>query len=162
LLRDERSALTGKSQQRKLVPMPAALGEFPIYPSRRVRLSDRLLSSNAWLSDRVPVCRSSCGDTRFSVHGLPPTSADSGGAVMADMRVHQCQCPGCRGGADYPKRELHQQMNLLLSRLDEQQRRWFAALESKKIGHGGDTLLSLITGLDSNTIRRGRAELDAG
>ena len=50
-------------------------------------------------------------------------------------------------------------MNLLMSRLDEQQRRWYAAVESAKIGHGGDRLLSRITGLDVDTIRRGRAEL---
>jgi hypothetical protein len=48
-----------------------------------------------------------------------------------------------------------------MSRLDEQQRRWFAALESKKAGYGGDTLFSLITGLRVDTIRCGREELDA-
>jgi hypothetical protein len=48
-----------------------------------------------------------------------------------------------------------------MSRLDEQQRRWLAALESKKLGYGGDTLLALITGLHVDTIRRGREELDA-
>ncbi len=53
-------------------------------------------------------------------------------------------------------------MNLLLSRLDEQQRRWYAAVESHKVGHGGDTLLCLITGLHVDTIRRGREELQAG
>ena len=52
-------------------------------------------------------------------------------------------------------------MNLLMSRLNEQQRRWFAALESKKAGYGGDTLFALITGLHVDTIRRGREELDA-
>jgi hypothetical protein len=52
-------------------------------------------------------------------------------------------------------------MNLFLSRLDEQQRRWYVALESKKIGPGGDVLLSQITGLDVETIRRGRRELEA-
>ena len=51
-------------------------------------------------------------------------------------------------------------MNLLLSRMDEQQRRWYVGLESMKIGHGGDTLLSLITGLNVETIRRGRQELE--
>ena len=51
-------------------------------------------------------------------------------------------------------------MNLLLSRLDEQQRRWYVALEAKKLGHGGVTLLSQITGLSVDTIRRGRDELD--
>jgi hypothetical protein len=50
-------------------------------------------------------------------------------------------------------------MNLFLSRLDEPQRRWFVALESTRIGHGGDRLLSQITGLDEKTIRRGREEL---
>jgi hypothetical protein len=52
-------------------------------------------------------------------------------------------------------------MNLLCSRLDEQQRRWFAAIESKKLGHGGDTRLALIVGLHVDTIRRGREELEA-
>lgn len=51
-------------------------------------------------------------------------------------------------------------MNLYLSRLDEQQRRWYAALEAKKIGHGGTKQMSLVTGMHVNTIRRGRRELD--
>ncbi|HKB01305.1 MAG TPA: hypothetical protein VKD90_03755 [Gemmataceae bacterium] len=80
---------------------------------------------------------------------------------MADSPLHQCQCPDCASGKDHPGRQLHRQMNLLARRLDEQQRRWFAALESKKVGHGGDTLLSLILGLHVDTIRRGREELDA-
>ncbi|MCD4685634.1 MAG: hypothetical protein K8S97_06840 [Anaerolineae bacterium] len=45
-------------------------------------------------------------------------------------------------------------MNLLMSRLDEQQRRWYAAVESEKIGHGGDVQVSRITGLNVETIRR--------
>jgi len=52
-------------------------------------------------------------------------------------------------------------MMLVFSRLDEQQRRWFAALESNRFGRGGDTLLAQITGLDEKTIRRGREELAA-
>jgi len=51
-------------------------------------------------------------------------------------------------------------MNLLLSRLDEQQRRWYAALEAKKLGRGGMTLMSQITGMSVDTIRRGRDELE--
>jgi len=50
-------------------------------------------------------------------------------------------------------------LNLLLSRLNEQERRWVAALESERLGRGGDRRLSLITGLDVETIRRGRREL---
>jgi hypothetical protein len=80
---------------------------------------------------------------------------------MADIELHQCQCPNCAAGHDHANRELHRQLNLLCSRLDEQQRRWLAALESKKVGHGGDALVSLIVGLHVDTIRRGRQELDA-
>jgi hypothetical protein len=80
---------------------------------------------------------------------------------MADIVVHQCQCPVCSADADHPDRQRHHCINLVLSRLDEQQRRWLAALESLKIGHGGDKLLSQITGLHPDTIRRGREELDA-
>lgn len=78
---------------------------------------------------------------------------------MTALNVTVCQCPRCQQEADHPERELHWQMNLLCSRLDEQQRRWYVALESNRIGHGGDRLLSHITGLDEKTIRRGREEL---
>ena len=50
-------------------------------------------------------------------------------------------------------------MNVFISRLDEAQRRWYVALESQRSGQGGDRLLSQITGLDEQTIRRGREEL---
>ena len=75
------------------------------------------------------------------------------------MDVHQCHCPRCIRDGDHPDRLLHGHLNLLLSRLNEQQRRWVAALESERLGRGGDRLLSLITGLDVETIRRGRREL---
>lgn len=75
--------------------------------------------------------------------------------------IHQCQCPACRQSQEHAVGQQHHQMNLFLSRLDEQQRRWYAALESKRLGHGGDSLLAQITGLDVETIRRGRRELDA-
>jgi len=81
---------------------------------------------------------------------------------MADVTVHSCQCPDCQAGHDHGERQWHHQINLVMSRLDEQQRRWLAALESKKAGYGGDTLLALITGLHVDTIRRGREELEAG
>ena len=81
---------------------------------------------------------------------------------MPTRLVHVCRCPTCRGSDPHPDQQLHRQMNLLASRLDEQQRRWYAAVESAKVGHGGDTLLSLITGLHVDTIRRGREEIAAG
>lgn len=80
---------------------------------------------------------------------------------MHDATIRVCQCPPCRKPADHPDKIVHHRMNLLISRLDEQQRRWYVALESMKIGHGGDALLSQITGLNVETIRRGRQELEA-
>jgi hypothetical protein len=81
---------------------------------------------------------------------------------MADTTIHRCQCPQCQGGSDHPDHHWHTHLILLMSRLDEQQRRWLAAFESQKLGYGGDTTVALITGLHVDTIRRGREELDAG
>jgi hypothetical protein len=80
---------------------------------------------------------------------------------MADAGVHECECSDCLNEQDHPERRHHHEINLLMSRLDEQQRRWLAALESKKLGYGGDALAALVTGLHVDTIRRGREELDA-
>lgn len=78
---------------------------------------------------------------------------------MPEREIHVCQCPDCLSGVTSASQKRHQQMNLLLSRFDEQQRRWYAAVEADKIGHGGIRLLSLITGLDEKTIVRGREEM---
>jgi len=48
---------------------------------------------------------------------------------------------------------------LFYSLLDEQQRRLFAGLESMKLGHGGDSVLAEVLGLDPHTIARGRRQL---
>jgi hypothetical protein len=52
------------------------------------------------------------------------------------------------------------QASLVFARLNEQQRRLVAGLLSKSFGWGGDTRVSLVTGLDPKTIKRGREELD--
>ena len=75
--------------------------------------------------------------------------------------VAECQCPHCQQQDAHPERVLHRRMNVFLSRLDEAQRRWYVALESQRIGHGGDRLLAQITGMNETTIRRGREELEA-
>src|SRR4249919_2393406 len=82
-------------------------------------------------------------------------------AGRAAEAVHECGCGPCRRGEAHANREYHRQMNLLLSRLDEQQRRWYLAVESQRLGHGADRLLFEITGVDEKTIRRGREELAA-
>lgn len=79
---------------------------------------------------------------------------------MTIKNVHQCQCDNCLQPNPHPDKEIHHQMNLLLSRFDEQQRRWYVGLEAKKLGHGGATKLSQITGMNVDTIRRGRRELE--
>jgi hypothetical protein len=81
---------------------------------------------------------------------------------MPISEVHQCRCASCQQATDNPDKKLHQQMNLLLSRLDEQQRRWYVAIEANRLGHGGVRALATITGLDEKTIQRGQQELEAG
>ena len=77
---------------------------------------------------------------------------------MQDAGNRRCRCPECLAGDPWTT-ENHRLFNLLLERLAEDHRRWVVALESLKIGHGGDRLLSLITGMHVETIRRGRREL---
>ena len=48
---------------------------------------------------------------------------------------------------------------LFLSTLDERQRRLYAGLESLRLGHGGDSRIAALTGMDVHTIAKGRAEL---
>jgi len=77
-----------------------------------------------------------------------------------DINIHVCQCTHCQQQNEHPDQLYHRQINLLISRMDEQQRRWFVAFESIKLGHGGIELMHQITGMDQKTIRRGRRELE--
>jgi hypothetical protein len=77
---------------------------------------------------------------------------------MPSPEVHRCQCPHGQQEAPHPDQGLHHQMTVWLSRLDEQQRRWYAAIEANRLGHGGEPVVAHITGLDPHTIRRGRQE----
>jgi hypothetical protein len=79
---------------------------------------------------------------------------------MPISAVHTCQCADCQDPGEHPDKELHEQINLVASRLDEQQRRWFIALEANRAGHGGIRLFSQITGMDEKTIERGQQELE--
>ena len=79
---------------------------------------------------------------------------------MPISKPHACQCANCQSSGEHPDKKLHRQMNLLLSRLDEQQRRWYVAVEANRIGYGGLRLLSQITGLDEKTIQRRQQEME--
>jgi len=48
---------------------------------------------------------------------------------------------------------------IFFSLLDERQRRLYAGLESLKWGHGGDSKVASLLGLDQKTVARGRREL---
>jgi hypothetical protein len=78
---------------------------------------------------------------------------------MSVIEVRVCQCARCQAGEAHPGRALHEQMNLLLSRLGEAERRWYAAVEANRLGRGGAQVVAQITGLDEKTIRRGQAEV---
>ena len=80
---------------------------------------------------------------------------------MSEANIRECECDDCLQPGTHSSKELHRRMNLFLSRLDEQQRRWYVALESEKIGHGGDRLMSQISGIHVETIRRGQRELES-
>lgn len=55
--------------------------------------------------------------------------------------------------------ELKAAIILFFSLLDEKQRRLYAGLESYKLGHGGDTQIAKLLGLDVHTVSKGRKEL---
>lgn len=75
--------------------------------------------------------------------------------------IHQCQCAVCAAASDERVVGYHRQINLLLSRLNEPQRRWYVGVLSQEPASPGDVQLSLITGLAEKTIHRGRHELQA-
>jgi hypothetical protein len=73
--------------------------------------------------------------------------------------LHQCECSVCQQQTDEDIMRYHHQVNLLLSRLAEPQRRWCVGVLSQEPASPGDAQLALITGLDEKTIRRGRQEM---
>jgi hypothetical protein len=79
-----------------------------------------------------------------------------------EPEVHECECAICQAGEDQAVRAHHRQINLLLSRLDEAQQRWYVGVLSTTENAPSDSLLAQITGLTEKTIQRGRAELENG
>jgi hypothetical protein len=73
--------------------------------------------------------------------------------------VHACECPRCR---QYPNGRVareHRALNRLIAASDERTRRLLAGFLARKHGKGGIALLARITGLDRDTVARGRSEL---
>jgi hypothetical protein len=73
--------------------------------------------------------------------------------------VHLCECAICQQQSDAVVVRYHAQINLLLSRLAEPQRRWYVGVLSQEPDSPSEAHLALITGLDEKTIQRGRHEM---
>lgn len=80
---------------------------------------------------------------------------------MSSQAIHTCECTICQGDSDEHVVVYHRQLNLLLSRLNEPQRRWYVGLLSLEPNSPSDEELSRISGLDEKTIRCGRRELES-
>lgn len=75
--------------------------------------------------------------------------------------IHRCSCSLCCQEPDGDIAREHQAIKRLLACSDERGRRLLVGFLAQQYGHGGITLLDRITGLDRNTIARGRRELFA-
>src|SRR6266481_3180162 len=73
--------------------------------------------------------------------------------------IHECQCAVCQAGTDSDIQGQHRRINIVMSQLNEGQRRWYVGSMSQVTDGPSDQELSRITGLDVKTIRRGRREV---
>jgi hypothetical protein len=73
--------------------------------------------------------------------------------------IHRCSCRSCCQEPDGALAQEHQAINRLVARADERSRRLLVGFLAQQHGRGGIALLARITGLDRNTIARGRREL---
>ncbi len=73
--------------------------------------------------------------------------------------VHHCECEVCQANSDPELARHHHQINLLLSRMSEPQRRWYVATLADDPHAPSISTLARITGLDPKTIQLGRQEL---
>jgi hypothetical protein len=79
---------------------------------------------------------------------------------MSVHSLHQCECLVCQQQTDEEIVRYHRQVNLLLSRLAEPQRRWYVGVLSQEPESPSDAQLALISGIDEKTIQRGRQEME--
>jgi hypothetical protein len=76
--------------------------------------------------------------------------------------IHRCGCAACHREPEGAVAHEHQAINRLVACTDERRRRLVVGFLAQQYGRGGIALLARITGLDRNTIARGRRELDQG
>src|SRR5947209_2170531 len=78
---------------------------------------------------------------------------------MHASQLSQCGCPDCLGGIDHPDAQYHRELQFFLATLNDEQRRLFAAVESRRQGRGGVGSVAQITGLCKATVAYGRRQL---
>jgi hypothetical protein len=82
-------------------------------------------------------------------------------AIEPEPVVHRCTCGTCQAGSDPQLARHHHQINLLLSRMSEPPRRWYAASLADEPHAPSLSDLARITGLAPKPIQLGRHELSA-
>ena len=75
--------------------------------------------------------------------------------------VHRCECRACEEGSNSELARYHHQINLLLSRMTEPQRRWYVGTLADDPHAPSISELARITGLDPKTIQLGRHGIKA-
>jgi hypothetical protein len=78
---------------------------------------------------------------------------------MHASQLAQCGCPDCRGGIAHPEAQYHRELQCFLGTLNDEQRRLFAAVESRRQGRGGVGRVAQITSLCKATVAYGRRQL---
>jgi hypothetical protein len=73
--------------------------------------------------------------------------------------ANNCQCRQCVEQPSSAVAELHRQINQLVVLLNEKDRRQFVGLLARQLGRGGVTIMTKVSGLDRNTIKRGQQEI---
>jgi hypothetical protein len=75
------------------------------------------------------------------------------------QEVHVCACPICRQHPRALVAREHRTINQLLAAADERMRRLLVGFFARQRGPGGIVELERISGIDRNTIAKGRNEL---
>ena len=58
--------------------------------------------------------------------GILIETNDKRSTEMSVRTIHKCQCEVCQKENESSEKMIHHQINVVMSRLDEQQRRWLA------------------------------------
>ena len=70
-----------------------------------------------------------------------------------ESKVAICRCRRCAG--DEASRATHRRWLIIMSVLNERQKRLYAAERALELGHGGIELMKQVSGLSERTVRRG-------